>query len=403
MWRRDLAGDSVMVVSHEASRTGAPRVAIQVLEALAPLGMDRIALLRWPGPLVPEFASTGASVQLEPMRRLRVVLRRWRPTRGLAVRLEEAVAVGVLRWRRPSVVYLNTVKSASYVRAASRLGVPTILHVHEAEASLISSTLGRYRLESSHYRRLTMVACSGSVSNDVAAFTGVPVEDIAVVYSVGDAAHIRRLAAAEPVPLRPLIRPALVGTVGSADRRKGVDRWVALAAKVTEVAPDLDVGWVWVGEYDPAVVAALVAASGVEDRVHFVGPTANPFPLMASFDVFTMTSRFDAFPLAVMEAMILGRPVVGFDVGGIGEQLGDTGMLIPDGDIDAMAAAVVRLLRDEPLRGDLGTRAAVRAEQRFGMDRFGEQVRALVTTARRSIDRGGAATTTSPPGCTLEP
>lgn len=61
--------------------------------------------------------------------------------------------------------------------------------------------------------------------------------------------------------------------------------------------------------------------------------------------------------------MALGKPVVAFDVGGIGEELGKCGVLISAGDIGAMAHAVVTLLADEPRRRALGETAAARVEQ----------------------------------------
>ena len=59
----------------------------------------------------------------------------------------------------------------------------------------------------------------------------------------------------------------------------------------------------------------------------FLGEIENPYPLFDRMDVFTVTSRADPFPLVVLEAMALGKPVVGFAEGGVPEQLDTTGIL----------------------------------------------------------------------------
>ena len=133
----------VLVVSHEASRTGAPRVAVEVLRALSAAGLSVQCLLRWPGPLQDDLLRAADGCRLEPLRRTRVLLRRFRRTRALAVRLEQRVARRVLLRTRPRSVYANTVLSACYVRPALRLGLPVVLHVHELEP-LTSSVLNRY-------------------------------------------------------------------------------------------------------------------------------------------------------------------------------------------------------------------------------------------------------------------
>lgn len=64
------------------------------------------------------------------------------------------------------------------------------------------------------------------------------------------------------------------------------------------------------------------------------------------------------------------RPVVATDIGGVGEALGDAGLLVPPRAPEAMAAAILKLLREPELAGSLGTAARRRAEQLFTVDRF---------------------------------
>ena len=91
--------------------------------------------------------------------------------------------------RAPSeVVYLNSVKSACYVRPALRLGRRVILHVHEVEP-LASTTLRRYRLDA-HYAQITLVACSEAARKNLARISGVDEQRITVAESTIDMARV---------------------------------------------------------------------------------------------------------------------------------------------------------------------------------------------------------------------
>jgi glycosyltransferase involved in cell wall biosynthesis len=115
--------------------------------------------------------------------------------------------------------------------------------------------------------------------------------------------------------------------------------------------------------------------------------------MMAGLDVLTVTSREDAFPLVVLEAMALRVPVVAFDVGGVREELGPTGVLIPASDVEAMADAVVDLLEDQPHRQRLAEAAAVRVEQTFDISGFHRAVCAIVA---RELDEVSPRETSDP-------
>jgi starch synthase len=105
---------------------------------------------------------------------------------------------------------------------------------------------------------------------------------------------------------------------------------------------------------------------------------------LSSADIYVCPSRGDAFPLAMVEAMACGLPVVSSEVNGIadilegGEQFG--GVLVPPGDADALSNALSRLLTDRPLTETLGRRAHARAISAFSMAHVGAQLRSIVVT-----------------------
>jgi glycosyltransferase involved in cell wall biosynthesis len=274
------------------------------------------------------------------------------------------------------------VKSACYVRPALRLGIPTILHVHELGV-LASSTLRRYRV-GDRWKEVRLVACSTAARDGLAEQVHVPAGDIDVVHSPVDTTDVERRGQpdgdgdADGDGSTPLL---IVGACGVVNERKGADLWVRVVKVVREKRPDLGVRFQWVGRQPDEWPGELVRELGVADAIDWVGEVAEPHPLIAAADVFTLPSREDPFPLVVLEAMALARPVVAFDVGGVGEQLDDTGLVVAAEDVDAMAEAVVALLDDEGERRRLGALAAHRVRSLYDVGPFRDHIKRIVDEA----------------------
>jgi glycosyltransferase involved in cell wall biosynthesis len=96
-------------------------------------------------------------------------------------------------------------------------------------------------------------------------------------------------------------------------------------------------------------------------RVTLLGSRTDIPELLAEADVFALASDYEGHPIALMEAMAAGLPVVATAVGGVPEIVGDAGLLVPPRDGAALAAAFTRLREDSELRAELGRRAWERA------------------------------------------
>ncbi|WP_091178381.1 glycosyltransferase family 4 protein [Microlunatus flavus] len=363
----------VLVISHEASRSGAPRVAAMVSRDLVEAGHEVAVLSRLPGPLMADLG-TAAPAAVEPLPRVRRRLRRTRGLRGVTFALDTAVAALELLRHRPGLVYVNSTAAAVYLRPARWLRLPRVLHVHESGA--VASSFLRHEHAAAELERTTLVACSPSVRADLAVLTGRPPEAVVLLPSVPDDDLVARLADLDPD--RPYAADDLVvGCCGSVEHRKGPDLWVQVARRVREALPQRAVRFVWLGDLAAPVPGADEAGA------EFVGPTTNPYPHMRRFDVATLPSRDDPFPLVVLESMLLGTPVVAFDVGGVAQQVGDGGRVVPAEDVDAFAAAVTELLVDADERHRLGTAAARRVDGLYSSRVFAERLEELVVAPGR--------------------
>jgi len=105
----------------------------------------------------------------------------------------------------------------------------------------------------------------------------------------------------------------------------------------------------------------------IHDRVDFLGDRDDVPSLLASSDVFVLASKFEMFPIGILEAMRAGLPVIASDVGGAREAIvpGETGFLVPSGSIPALAQALTQILSNLDLRLNFGRAARQRFRERF--------------------------------------
>jgi glycosyltransferase involved in cell wall biosynthesis len=131
---------------------------------------------------------------------------------------------------------------------------------------------------------------------------------------------------------------------------------------------------------------AVAAEVGAGNRVRFLGHCADVRPVLAAADLFVLPSHREGLPNAVLEAMAMELPVVAAAADGTGEVVldGETGLLTPPGDVEALGAAIARLLDDPALRARLVCGAQQRLAEQFSLPRAVEQVEALL---QRVVDQ----------------
>ncbi len=152
-------------------------------------------------------------------------------------------------------------------------------------------------------------------------------------------------------------------TVANLRSEKGYD--VLLEAARLAVAAGAPVRFVSVGRGPlEADLAAAARAGGLEERFTFLGTRTDTARLMAGSDVFVLPSHQEGMPVALMEAMSAGLPVVATIVGGVPDVVTDDveGLLVPPGRPDLLAEAVTRLARDDALRARLALASSAASE-----------------------------------------
>ena len=126
-----------------------------------------------------------------------------------------------------------------------------------------------------------------------------------------------------------------------------------------------------------------MAELGLAGAVDFLGLVQPVEPLIASAGIVVVPSLGEGFGMVALEAMERGRPVIASDVGGLPEIVvhGETGLIVPRGDHEALAAAIAELARDPQRAAAMGRAGRKRAVEAFGQDRCTERTAELYEAA----------------------
>ncbi len=160
----------------------------------------------------------------------------------------------------------------------------------------------------------------------------------------------------------------ILGTAGRLVKLKGIDHLLKATARLKDEFPALEVQIAGTGP-ELEELQAEAARLGLEGRVRFLGWIEDLSPLLRSWDVFVMPSLDEGFPIAALNAMAAGLPVVATKAGGIPEliQTGTSGLLVEQRDLDALVTALGELLRNSELRSRLGKAGFERVRHHFSI------------------------------------
>jgi glycosyltransferase involved in cell wall biosynthesis len=413
---------------NDTSRDGGPGRSLHVLlRHLDRQHIHRTVLLPRPGPVADLLRSDGAADEIlfedawienivaplsRPMERADhlapLPTRAWRAARNAikGARLLHRLAAHA---RGYDLVYGNgTAANFLAAGAAARAGVPVLWHVRYTGVPRVAAALHRALARSATVRRIVCVSRPSA-----ALFPGIE-DKVEVVPNALD------LDAFTPGATAPRLREELgwgrdtviFASAGRILRRKGFDEMIRAAHFMLN---DLSMeerrrcGFAIIGDTPPdfaedhrAECVALAERLGISDRVRFIGFRSDVRPYIGDADVVVVPSVYpDPLPRAVIEGMALGKPIVAFDVGGIGEMLdeGVQGALVrgTPPDVEGLAAAMLRCFREPERRRAQGEAARARVLRDFDGRAHGARIGRLIHEAAEPRDRSADAGTHNAP------
>jgi glycosyltransferase involved in cell wall biosynthesis/protein-tyrosine-phosphatase len=321
-----------------------------------------------------------------------------------ALRMVPAVA-GFLRAHDVDIVHTHRPKDNVIGTIAAKLaGVPHVIRtVHGLAEPMRGWSRAKYRVHDALDRTMLrcfadrIVAVSRHAST-VLGRSGYPQTRLVPIHNGIDAGRVRAARAAAEVRRAFGVHDdeLLIGTAGRLTEVKG-QQYLLEAARLILQEAKARVVLVGSGPLRRDLVARA-AALGIERACLFIDPlidnTAGVFDLIAAFDIFVLPSLSEGSPMALLEAMALGRPIVATAVGGVPEIIidGETGLLIQPRNEQALAGACLELARNRAWAATLGAAARRVVEARFSHERNGQALLALY----RDVVREGRHQTVGP-------
>jgi glycosyltransferase involved in cell wall biosynthesis len=162
----------------------------------------------------------------------------------------------------------------------------------------------------------------------------------------------------------------LLGTIANLFPRKGYEVMLRALPAIIRAVPTVQ--YVIVGSDENHYadrLRQLAQELKIAEQVHMVGFQDPVQPFLAALDLYVHPALMEGFGIAVVEAMAMGKAVVATTTGGLPEvvEQGETGLLVPPGDAEALADTVIALLEDEVRREQMGHNGMVRAQERFSL------------------------------------
>ena len=327
-----------------------------------------------------------------PTRRIDELGRRIRP-------FDDAVAFAkifrLIRAYRPQVVHTHTAKAGALGRMAAALhNLVSPRHrrarlVHTFHGHVLDGYFGRVgsqivRIIERALALITdrIIAISPRQRDDLTRrFAICPADRVAVVPLGLDLDALLSLKGSHATLRGQLRIPAeavVVGFIGRLVPIKDPLTLVSAFAEVAAAAPHAVLVIAGSGPLDDDV-RQEVERRGLASQVRFAGWQRDLAALYATCDIVVLVSRNEGTPVAIIEAMAAGRAVVATAVGGVPDVLQHerTGLLVPPQSPALVAAALLRLVHDPPLRAELGVRARGEARLRFREERLVSDVEQL--------------------------
>jgi glycosyltransferase involved in cell wall biosynthesis len=382
----------VIVIVHEATRTGAPILAWNILRELK-RRYNAVVLLCKSGPIVDALDQESDGLVTLPS--------------NFVFHDAQAAALAAALIKRYSPIYViaNSAESRYFVPAFERAGVPVVALIHEFSSSVrpLGAMHGLFEIASKVVFSAKVVAESALEDYHILRareFEVLP-QGASILPPGGHAAigEQRKIVLKDIAPLPGDDGSLLVVGIGTITMRKGVEFFIAAASSVQRQHPTRQIRFLWIGDaywFDEAYLESLqqqVKRSGVGLSFAFAGEFDDLSSVYKRADLFFLSSRLDPLPNVTIDAAMHGIPVICFDqASGCAEILNTSPatqeLVVPYMDVDSAARLIVSLSSDQARLDAFSDGMHAIAVNHFDMARYVEQLdlcgRAAVAANKRA-------------------
>src|SRR4051812_11802526 len=277
----------------------------------------------------------------------------------------------IIQQLKPDVVHAHdphgVAMAALALSMSTQLAKPPLVAARRVDFHLRGNSLSRWK-----YRQVDCFICASEAIRQMLIGDGVPAGRTVAVHEGID---IDRVERAEPANLHGELwlphQAPIVGNVAALVPHKGQRHLIEAARAVVQQVPDARFIIAGEGELRPAL-ERQIKEHHLEKHVLLAGFRPDVLSVHKAFDIFVMSSVTEGLGTSLLDAMAAAKPIVATRAGGIPEVVadGETGVLVAPRDHAAMAEAIVRLLKDETLRRQMGDAGRARARSLFSAERM---------------------------------
>jgi len=379
----------VAFISHNSRAGGAERALLELIDGLRDQGVVCSVLLRERGWLLEELDRRNLPFAIVPYRWWSSTRPYWKHRLPDLLALVMVLPVlGQLRRWAVDVVLTNTSVVAVGALAASLLRKPHIWHLHEygKEDHGLSFDLG-FSLSSKLMARLSAFVIVNSRALERFYSRYIPQSQLRMIYQ---AVNVQERSGAEQVPKTKSARDASlhkVVLVGGIEEGKGQTEAVRALGHLKSQGVQVELSLVGTGgPADLERVKSAVSGCGLEEQVRFTGQVHDPGPIVKDSDIALMCSRSEAFGRSTIEAMKLGKPVVGARAGATPELIRENfnGLLYAPGDHLDLAQKIKFLIDNPEVARQMGENGRRWAQEEFTVEKYAGKVLQVLQEAVRS-------------------
>lgn len=375
--------------------SGAEQVLLDLVNCLADSGYESQVVVSGPGSLTSLLQSREIACVYQDIAALFPQRRTPALTLGFLSHLVSAARqlAREVRGRKIQLIVTHTRGGHWYGWLAGRLaGVPVVMYYHDLSQSKLSRLTKAFLALNAR----KVIAISKAVREDLAS---VPVVGRWVdrkITTIPNAVDLERFhpnldGSAIKAELDLETAFPVVALIGQLAEWKGQLDLIKAAPAVARAFPIMKLlligGPVVENANYEERLRELVKTLGLDDQVTFTGHRNDIPECMAALDIFVSASWVEPFGLVIIEAMASGKPVIGTYAGATPEIVteGETGLLVPPHDADALADAIIKLASNRDTLRRMGQAGRRRAEACYSMKRWCEDVRSFFTTVLKDI------------------
>lgn len=360
---------TILFIGHSAGLTGAPMSLLRLIQWIkANTDYQIKIILKEDGPLRQQYENLGPTYIFTSIKinKNGIFYSSTKKQHHLKNKLKQIFPINSI-----DLIFTNTITNGEVIDILSYLRCPVICRV--AELNYWIKRAGDKNLEQMIKHTNHYIAVSEAVKTNLTENFNIPESAIGVIYGfipdelTPSDQNIRAHLALKD-------NATIVGGSGFEIWRKGKDLFIQIASIVLKKAPTLPIHFIWIGGNEASIdhyeLLHDINTLEISSHIKIIGDVPNPIDYFNIFDIFTMTSREDPYPIVNLELAALGKPIICFDHSGGSPEFveSDAGYIVPYMDLDAMADKIIFLAQNKQTRTALGQNAALKVRERHNID-----------------------------------